>query len=572
MSWRRSLTNTSLSDAKDSQVFKRHVARLRSSLAAHSQDTICNFLTEYTFLKGKNFTFAGHEYQRRILEDKSQELVVKKAAQLGLSEIMSRMGLARCALTNGFSTIYTLPAATAAQNFMKTRINPVIDSSPYLKELVSKDNDSASIKQLGESFLYLKGAQVDRQAISVPADLLVVDEVDNSQAEVVTLYESRLQHSEYALKVKLSTPSIPDYGIDLLFKESRRHFNLCKCGHCGHWFYPEYYKHVRVPDYTKPLEAIIKQEFSRQDFRWQEAYVACPACEKPVDLAPEHRQWVCENPDDAYIAAGYQCSPFDCPTRVKVSDLVKASVEFKRPQDFRNQRLGEAMEDKEASFDIEELRAVLISEYPGGGFSYVLGLDMGNTCWATVAAVLPDQTVIIVKTEGIPLFKVKERRRELAREFRVRMTVADSAPYSETIFSMQQEDDNLFAAVYVESKNVELFKVKDQDEDESIAREQIKQVNIARNRAFDFIMLQLRSGKILKVMDENDDAWVEHLRDQKRVKEFRNEELTMVWKKTKGEDHLHHSLLYALVASRMLGVATGALAGVPLVLGKVSTA
>jgi len=560
------------SELKDSQVFRRHIARLRSSLAAHSQDTICNFLTEYTFLKGKPFNFLGHEYQKRILEDKSQEIVIQKAAQLGLSEIMARMAIARCALSDGFNTIYTLPAATAAQNFMKTRVNPIIDSSPYLKELVSKDNDSASIKQFGESFLYLKGAQVDRQAITVPADLLVIDEVDNSQEGVVTLYESRLQHSEYALKVKLSTPSIPDYGIDLLFKGSRRHFNLCKCNHCGHWFYPEYYKHVRIPGFTKAMEAVVKQEFSKQEFRWLEAYVACPECEKPVDLSPQHREWVCENPDDAYVAAGYQCSPFDCPTRVKTSDLVKSSVEFKRPQDFRNQRLGEAMEDKESSFDIEELRSIFISANPGGAFSYVMGLDMGNTCWATIGAVLPDNTVIVVKTEGIPLFKVKERRIELAREYRIRMTVVDNSPYTETVYSMQQEDNNLFAAVYVESKGVELFKVKEQDEDESIAQTQIKQVNIARNRGFDFVMLQLRSNKVLKVMDENDDLWVEHLRDQKRVKEFRNEELTMVWKKTKGEDHLHHSLLYTLIAARMLGVASGALAGVPIVLGKVPTA
>lgn len=59
---------------------------------------------------------------------------------------------------------------------------PVIRNSPYLKELAGLYRmDTPEVKQLGgESFLYLKGAQIDRQAISVPADFLCIDEIDNS--------------------------------------------------------------------------------------------------------------------------------------------------------------------------------------------------------------------------------------------------------------------------------------------------------------------------------------------------------------------------------------------------------
>ena len=562
-------TNNSTAELRESEVFKRHIARVKGSFSAHSQDTICEFITEHTYLRGRKFSFDGHEYQQQILSDKSPEINIKKPAQVGISEASSRLALARSVLTNGFSTIYTLPAASAAKNFMKTRIDPVIDGSPYLKELISADNDNSEVKQFGESFLYLKGAQVDRQAISVPADMVINDEVDNSSQEVMTLYESRLNHSAYGLKVKLSTPTVPDFGIDLLLKESRRHYNLCKCCHCGHWFFPEYYKHVVIPDYSKPLDQIVKTEFARKDFRWREAYVACPECWKPVDLGPANRQWVVENQDDAYVAAGYQVSPFDCPSIVTPAALIKSSVDYKRPQDFRNQRLGEAMEDKEASFDLKELDAAIISAYPGGGFSFVMGLDMGLICWATISAVLPDGTLILVHTEGIPLFNVRQRRKELAQEYRVRMSVVDSGPYTETVYQMQADDPNLFAAVYVETKNVDLYKVKEVEEDEEKAQEDIRQVNVARNRMFDHVMMLMRSGKILKVQDENDETWKEHLRDQKRVKEYRNEEIVMVWKKSKGEDHLHHSLLYTVVASKLLGVASGGLAGIPIVLGVI---
>ena len=89
---------------------------------------------------------------------------------------------------------------------------------------------------------------------------------------------------------------------------------------------------------------------------------------------------------------------------------------------------------------------------------------------------------------------------------------------------------------------------------------------------FDHLMMLTRSGKILKVRNEHDDLWKIHLTDQKRVEEFRGDELVFVWKKTKGDDHMHHALLYTVVASRMLGVASGALAGIPIVLGKFKAA
>lgn len=543
----------------DDDIFQRHLERLKSSMAAHSQDTICDFITTHTFMKGQKFSFSGHEYQRTILEDQSQNIVIIKSAQIGISEMSARLALARAALTNGFSTIYTLPAASAAQNFMKTRIDPVVDSSPYLSELVSKDVDNSSVKRFGDSYVYLKGAQVDRQAISVPADMIVMDEVDNSNQDVLTLYESRLIHSAYALTVKLSTPTIPGYGIDLAYKQSRRRFNMCKCCHCNEWFYPDYFAHVKIPGFKGELDSITKKNFAYPDFRWKQAFVACPRCGGAVDLSPEHREWVIENPDENFPAAGYMVSPFDCPTIIKPSALVKASTEYERRVDFFNQRLGKPMEDKETSLQREELDRLIISSYPGGAFSYVFGLDMGMTCWMTVAAVLPDGTLIIVKIIPIPLFEVLTKVPEIAKEYRTRMGVIDHGPYTETVYRLQQVMTNLFAGVYTSStgKNVELLKVSDKDEDKEKGQERLRQVNIARDKGFDVLMLMMRSGNIMKVSDDRDEEWKEHITDQKRVREFRNDEIVFVWRKTSGMDHMHHSLLYCLVASRMLGVSSG---------------
>lgn len=543
----------------DDPVFLRHIARLRSSLTAHNQDTICEFITTNTFLRGQPFSFKDHEYQEYILNDKSKDKVIIKSAQMGISEMSARMALAMCNLIDGFSVIYTLPSALAAANFMKTRIDPVIASSPYLSEAVSKALDNTMIKAFGAagegSMLFLKGAQVDSQAISVPADMLIGDEVDNSNADVLTLFESRLIHSAHALTVKLSTPSVPGYGIDLAYKQSRRHVHMAKCCHCNHWFEPDYFSHVKIPKFNGEIGDIVKATFSDPVFRWTEAYVACPSCGKAADLSEEHRNWVCENPSDGYIAAGFKVSPFSCPKIILPSALVKSSVEYTRKQDFHNQRLGMPLEDAESTLTKDELRNCLISDYIGSGaVSYVMGLDMGTFCHATVAAVLPDDQLVVVYRERIPLFKVFERRKELAAQWRTRLCVVDHGPYTETVYRMQQDDRSVFAGVYVRTKGLDMYKVKDSEEDKGKGKAELKQVNIARDKVFDLLMLMLRSGSIKAVASSEDDIWIEQLTDMRRVREFVNDELTFVWNKVSGNDHYHHSLLYAFIASKILGV------------------
>jgi hypothetical protein len=365
-------------EKSDNDLFENHVARLRSSLQAHSKETICAFIQTHTYLRGRPFSFADHEYQQFIIEDQSPEKVVIKSAQMGISEMSTRIAIAMGNLIDGFSTIYTLPSAKAAQSFMKTRVDPIISGSPYLKGAVSSSVDNTEVKQFGESYLYLKGAQVDTQAISVPADMLIGDEVDNSNPDVLTLFESRLIHSRYQWKIKLSTPSIPKFGIDLLFSLSRRYVHLAQCCHCNHWFEPDYFKHVRIRILRVSLTRLRNQPLRIPNFRWQEAYIACPKCGDKADLREQYRNWVCENPNDNFLAAGFKVSPFSCPNIILPSHIVKSSVEYKRKQDFYNQRLGIALEDKESTLTSDELYACLIKGEMSQSHPRVMGLDMGN--------------------------------------------------------------------------------------------------------------------------------------------------------------------------------------------------
>ena len=134
------------------------------------------------------------------------------------------------------------------------------------------------------------------------------------------------------------------------------------------------------------------------------------------------------------------------------------------------------------------------------------------------------------------------------------MLVVDRGPLTEAVYQIQQNIRNSFAAVFVMSKGIELFHVKNVEQDNDKGVEGMRQVNIAKDACMDVVMSLVRAGSIMKVSDSMNDTWYTHMMDNKRIQMFKNGELMYTWVKTLKVDHSHMGLLYALVASRILGV------------------
>ncbi len=538
-----------------------HVARVRAAvMRAHSLATVSEWITENTTLRGEPFSFLDHEFQETIVRDPSRQKNVRKCAQVGVSELSSRITLALANILDSTTFIYTLPTADFAKNFVKTRVDPIILTSKALKDALNNTADNTQIKQFGTSFVYFKGTIGQSAAISVPADGLVHDEVDFSDQQVMSTYESRLIHSPYKFKLKFSTPTVEGFGISEEFQTSRRFWNFAKCEHCNEWFLPSYFEHVHVPGYEHDKREITKEKLPF--IRWQEAKVLCPGCGREPDLGPENRAWVCENPTESHESVGYQVQPFDAPRIITASYLVEASTKYDRFVDFVNFGLGLPAEDKETSFSRAELEQLFIKAEISGYYARVAGIDMGMTCHVMIGAVSPTGQLLIVKTERVPLARIQERKDELTRDHAVSVSVMDSQPYTETLYRLQERDANLYGAIYVTSKNLALYTLKKVDEeleageDDKKAKEgeeRERQVNINRNKAFDGLMHFVRAGNLLILEDENKDLIISHVQDMKRIKQFTAEkEITYVWQKSaKGQDHFHHALLYCWIASKM---------------------
>lgn len=547
-------------------LWSQHIQRLVSGASqARTLEQTPLWLETNTFLHGRPFSFSGHRYQLGILKDNSTNMVVIKPSQVGCSEMIARMILARAAILRPYNVIYAMPSARASMEFCKDRVSSIINESPYLQELVDKNNDSATMKKIGFSTITFKGAYKDAQSISTVADCVVADEYAFCDTAIVKQFNSRLTHSKHKHLILFSTPTLPGVSIDAEFSETRRHRRLCKCIHCGEWFWPQFLDHCRIPGHD--VEWLSVQRAVLVNLPWQKTAVFCPSCGKEPDLSHEHRQWVCENPDSNFIGAGYAVTPFDVPSIVKAPYIAEKSVAYERKTDWLNINLGIAAEDKESTILRSEIEAIFIDSAGSGGI-FVLGLDLGMVCHAVVKLAMPDGLTVTVHTEQIPIANLVERYFELKLQWRIRLAVADFYPYSETILRMQQRDRGVFASIYVASKSTEPFVIKQQDEDKTSGQTFVQRVNVNRDVAFDMLMYAVRNRSLLKVSDKNDELWTKHMLSMKRVRVFgSNDEMVYKWEKTDGEDHFAHAEVYGLVAARLVGVSIGFGGGlcVPLV-------
>jgi len=555
--------------------YREHLSRVRTATVSRlGRADLADWIEKNTYIGGRPFSFLNHEYQHRILQEEAPELVIRKSAQTGISELCLRSAAALVMVMPGsFRIGYTLPTATFAASYAQTRFNPIVQTSPALQAATSSDDiDRADIKTFGAGKeIYFKGAATGNAAISTTLDMLIHDELSFSDEEIIGDYHSRMIHSAYKWRWSLSTPTFPGDPIDEAFTASRRHWNMCRCHRCGHTFVPDYYQHVVVPGWDRDLAEITKGNLHL--VRHREAMFLCPHCGRDASLQPAHREWVCENPTENHIAAGFQVQPFDAPNVVSLSDLIIASTRYATTAKFKQFSLGKPAADAENGLTQEDIERV---GYDGTGTpftTHVMGIDLGLNCHFMVGGVGPAGELVVVHYERVPLKRFRERYWALKGQYRVSITVSDIQPYTDLILGLCAEDPNLYGGAYTTRQGLEVYSVRSREADEESAVEGLRQVNINRNQLFDKLMAEMRPepggqpGIVLRRTDE----WStvkDHLTDMKRASAtLRNGEFTSQWiKSKKGADHYHHALGYLWVASQMRGVAQGAFSfGGPLV-------
>jgi hypothetical protein len=534
-----------------------HFQRVREGVeSVYNLGNLSSWISKYTKLEGKDFSYIGHEYQKEIIDDPAKDVYSQKCAQTGLSEIFMRWGMSACATQDNFTLIWTFPSSSDAERFAKARIDPMIASSREMQRALSKIVNSSELKQFGmNSFCYIRGTLSDTGGLSVPADLLIHDEYDKSDMDNISTYVSRLQHKPTKMRRIFSTPTIAKYGISLLMETAKRKHQMWKCSHCNHQWVPSYELDVDIPGWDGEKKLIDK--YNLKNIRWSEARLLCPSCKCVPDSDIKYREWVVENPLDNYDASGWMVSPFCAPKFISPSYLVKVSTEFNKWPEFVNQSLGLTSEDESESLTETDIRkSVLNAELVDSG-THSFGADMGVLCHIAIGRKASDGTYLVVHREKVSYNKFEERRRELMREYRCATSVHDAFPYSDIVKRITDFDPNAYGAIYADSNNPETYKIREQEGDDELGKLNFRSLIINRSIAFDWLMNLMKKSKLF-IKDQGDiEDLVLQFRDMKRVQEFdKHGGIVYRWKKTQGLDHYHHATLYMLMAIELRGTAT----------------
>ena len=195
---------------------------------------------------GQPFDIQRYPYLVHLLDTRVPRKTIVKGGQIGYTTTFIFDAALSAWLENLRGILYLFPTDNDVYDFSRARFGPNISENEAFAGLVEK-TDSAGLKKIGGTHIYFRAAgaigssttQSLSKLKSIPIDRLYLDELDEMQASRVDAAERRLDGAREAgidpQIVSLSTPTIPGFGVDHLYKTSDGGTWQWKCSKCGGW-------------------------------------------------------------------------------------------------------------------------------------------------------------------------------------------------------------------------------------------------------------------------------------------------------------------------------------------------
>lgn len=382
------------------------------------------------------WTFDHHPWLKGIMDCDAERVIGEKAAQMGYTE---------AALNKSFYTIdilgghvgYILPANKPdASDFSSGRVEPAIEACEHLEKIFD-DVRNVGYKRAGLGGLYVRGSKSRSQLKSFPAELLILDEIDEFvQDNIPMIYERQSGQPEVSL-FELSTPTVHGKGIDANFLLSTQDHFFFKCPCCS-----------RMTELIFPDCLVIAGEDSTSP-RIKETHLQCKECKGRLEhetkmdwLQLDNCEWVKQFDDRLYhgFHVGQLYSMTEEPYKLAIAYLQGQSNPAQEIE-FYNSKLGMPHEIKGARInaeDIEDCKSDYKKQDVAPANSLVtMGVDIGFPyCFVEITQWFIDSKAmtydINLKTTGKVLMEKKvtamEDLDELMHKYNVRYCVIDANP------------------------------------------------------------------------------------------------------------------------------------------------
>lgn len=516
-----------------------------------SNMTNAEWVMKNTTIRNRPFSFKGYEFQEQIMNDMHPDLCCIKISQVGMTEVQIRKSLAFLLRNNGTSLIFSLPTEEMFKRLSDSRVKPIINKDKVFNTLTDKENKSVrsvGLSQFGQSFLYLVPA-IESAATSIPADVVMNDEVDLSDQQMMALFSSRMQNSKYRINQKFSTPSYPSYGIDLDWQVSDQHQYLCRCTNCGHWNHPEFSKEfIHLPGLPDHLALTDVTESYAEDLQFENSYVKCEKCHDPLDLGnPELRKWVPKYPNR--IKRGYRIGPFST-GKLDIQYIYKALWSYQKNEyvrGFYNTVLGLPYSDGNMQIPEEDLVACMSGAQAPPDLMKMeadlwVGIDMGQTCHVTIGRGSTPETLEVLTMYAVNVKDIVQHCVDLCKNYKIRAGAVDRHPYEPTARDIFEKTGGKIVPVeYRGSKDIHLV----YDEYEDLSHAQVNGTWFLDNLASKIRKRLL----VIHGYGHQKRTIIEHFRDM--VREEKPGEPAK-WVKLNGNDHFLHSTAFMCLAIHLV--------------------
>jgi phage terminase large subunit GpA-like protein len=180
---------------------------------------------------GGNYSAKHHPWVKEMHNSEAPFNYAMKGAQLGVTEVLINLAFYTLDQLHR-DVLYVLPTSKNASDFSKSRFNSALKNSPYLASIFT-DTNSIELKQAGSNTLYIRGSRGDSNLKSIPVSVLLLDEVDEMSQRAIALALERLSGSLSKTVWGISTPTVPNFGIHKLYKDSTQEHFTFKCPCCN---------------------------------------------------------------------------------------------------------------------------------------------------------------------------------------------------------------------------------------------------------------------------------------------------------------------------------------------------
>lgn len=337
---------------------------------------------KYKTIRGKPTTFVSkyalkhRPWQQLIMDDMHPNKVVEKSRQLGLSEVGMTECLHFLIEHNGTKAMYIFPRKQQMEDFSKSRIEPVLESSEYFRNIVDQNLNSVSTKKFRDSFLFMRSGWSGALGEGVDADFFACDEYDRMKEGVELSFQEGLKSSKYGLMRRWSTPTLPGRGINGVFQQSDQRRYIHTCQHCGCKQFLTFEDNVIQ---IKPNGVNnVTQEVEDGTF-----IIGCKKCKKELDRWAIG-EWVAQYPSIKEIR-GYHISQMDA-VWISADDIMRRQFKYASKQLFHNYVIGEPYASEGLLITEADIKGAIrlpnevmsrTNEYVG----VVAGIDWGDPSW-----------------------------------------------------------------------------------------------------------------------------------------------------------------------------------------------